>query len=111
MAVDSGKVANASLVSLFDVVENNAQGLKSKMRGKPRAYLDFDRFISSDIDIVVEAASQEAVRKFGKMILRAGKDLMVMSVGALADVAAFEVDAALLGRRFADLRRVSYFRG
>jgi aspartate dehydrogenase len=85
MAVDSGKVANASLVSLFDVVENNAQGLKSKMRGKPRAYLDFDRFISSDIDIVVEAASQEAVRKFGKMILRAGKDLMVMSVGALAD--------------------------
>jgi aspartate dehydrogenase len=85
MAVDSGKVANASLVSLFDVVENNAQGLKSKMRSKPRAYLDFDRFISSDIDIVVEAASQEAVRKFGKMILRAGKDLMVMSVGALAD--------------------------
>jgi aspartate dehydrogenase len=85
MAVDSGKVANASLVSLFDVVENNAQGLKSKMRGKPSAYSDFDRFISSDTDIVVEAASQEAVRKFGKMILRAGKDLMVMSVGALAD--------------------------
>jgi aspartate dehydrogenase len=85
MAVDSGKVANASLVSLFDVVENNAQGLKSKMRGKPSAYSDFDRFISSDIDIVVEAASQEAVRKFGKMMLRAGKDLMVMSVGALAD--------------------------
>ena len=85
MAVDSGKVANASLVSLFDVVENNAQGLKSKMHGKPSAYSDFDRFISSDIDIVVEAASQEAVRKFGKMILRAGKDLMVMSVGALAD--------------------------
>ena len=85
MAVDSGKVANASLVSLFDVVENNAQGLKSKMRGKPSAYSDFDRFISSDIDIVVEAASQEAIRKFGKMILRAGKDLMVMSVGALAD--------------------------
>lgn len=85
MAVDSGKVANASLVSLFDVVDNNAQGLKSKMRGKPSAYSDFDRFISSDIDIVVEAASQEAVRKFGKMILRAGKDLMVMSVGALAD--------------------------
>jgi len=85
MAVDSGKVANASLVSLFDVVENNAQGLKSKMRGKPSAYSDFERFISSDIDIVVEAASQEAVRKFGKMTLRAGKDLMVMSVGALAD--------------------------
>ena len=85
MAVDSGKVANASLVSLFDIVESNAQGLKSKMRSKPRAYSDFDRFISSDIDIVVEAASQEAVRKFGKIILRAGKDLMVMSVGALAD--------------------------
>jgi aspartate dehydrogenase len=39
----------------------------------------------SDIDIVVEAASQEAVRAFAIPSLTAGKDLMVMSVGALAD--------------------------
>ena len=84
LSVDSGKVPNASLVSLFDVVQNNAQNLKSKIKGAD-AYSDFNRFVSSDIDIVVEAASQDAVRKFAKTVLESGKDIMIMSVGALAD--------------------------
>lgn len=41
--------------------------------------------IMNDIDLVVEAASQEAVKEFGKIVLVSGKDLMIMSVGALAD--------------------------
>jgi aspartate dehydrogenase len=86
IAVDSGNVANASLVSLFDIIGSSAQNLKSKLRSSPDAYSDFARFASSNIDIVVEAASQDAVRKFGKAILEAGKDMMVMSVGALADM-------------------------
>jgi aspartate dehydrogenase len=85
IAVDSGKVANASLASLFDIIGSSAQSLKSKMQSSPDAYSDFAQFVSSDIDIVVEAASQDAVRKFGKAVLEAGKDMMVMSVGALAD--------------------------
>jgi aspartate dehydrogenase len=85
IAVDSGNVANASLVSLFDIIGSSAQNLKSKLRSGPDAYSDFARFASSNIDIVVEAASQDAVRKFGKAILESGKDMMVMSVGALAD--------------------------
>jgi aspartate dehydrogenase len=84
LSVDSGKVPNASVVSLFDVVQGNAEGLKSKLKNAT-AYSDFSRFISSDIDIVVEAASQDAVRKFAKTVLEAGKDIMIMSVGALAD--------------------------
>jgi aspartate dehydrogenase len=35
-----------------------------------------------DVDLVVEAASQEAVRKFAPVCLERGRDLMVMSVGA-----------------------------
>jgi aspartate dehydrogenase len=85
LSVDSGKVPNASLVSLFDVVQSNAESLKSKLKNAT-AYSDFNKFISSDIDIVVEAASQDAVRKFAKTVLEAGKDVMIMSVGALADV-------------------------
>lgn len=85
MSVDSDKIANASLVALFDVSEANLQNLKSKLRGSPEAYSDFGRFLASGADIVVEAASQDAVRSFGKPILEAGKDMMVMSVGALAD--------------------------
>lgn len=85
MAVDSHKVTNASLVALFDVSENNLQNLKSKLHTSPKAYPDFGGFLSSGADIVIEAASQDAVRTFGKAVLEAGKDLMIMSVGALAD--------------------------
>jgi len=85
IAVDAGKVPNASIVSLFDTVEGSAQSLKSKLQGSPATYSDFAKFVTSDIDIVIEAASQDAVRKIGNAILESGKDLMVMSVGALAD--------------------------
>jgi aspartate dehydrogenase len=85
IAIDSGKVANATLVSLFDMIGSTSQSLKSKMQRSPDVYSNFVKFASSDIDIVVEAASQDAVREFGKEILEAGKDMMIMSVGALAD--------------------------
>lgn len=85
MSVDSDKIANASLVALFDVIETNLQNLKSKLHSDPEAYSDYGRFLASGADIVVEAASQDAVRSFGKSILEAGKEMMVMSVGALAD--------------------------
>ncbi len=85
MAVDSDKIANASLVALFDIVESNLQNLKSKLHSSPGVYSDFGMFIASGADIIVEAASQDAVRTFGRAILEAGKDMMVMSVGALAD--------------------------
>jgi aspartate dehydrogenase len=89
MAIDSGSVKNATLVSLFDVVQGSAQALKLKLRtGDVSAHTDFDSFISStDCDIVVEAASQDAVRKFAPGVLGSGKSLMIMSVGALADKA------------------------
>ncbi len=87
IAVDTGKVGNASLVSLFDTVQDNVHGLKQKLRSIPSTYCSFDDFLSSDCDIVVEAASQEATRSFARQVLHAGKDLIVMSVGALADKA------------------------
>lgn len=85
ISVDSDKIVNASLVALFDVAKDNLQNLKSKLYSSPEAYSDFGRFLASSTDIVVEAASQDAVRSFGKSILEEGKDMMVMSVGALAD--------------------------
>ncbi len=85
LAVDSHKIANAALVSLFDIFENNILNLKNKLSTNPTAYSNFREFLSSEADIVIEAASQDAVRAFGKAVLEAGKDLMVMSVGALAD--------------------------
>lgn len=85
LAIESRTIANASLIGLFDVVDSNAKSLKSKLKSIPEVHPDFNSFIDSPADIIIEAASQEAVRKFGKSIIEASKDLMVMSVGALAD--------------------------
>lgn len=85
VAIDSGSVPNASLVGLFDIVDGSAKNLKSKLKSSPEVFLDFGRFVDSPADIIIEAASQQAVREFGKAIIQASKDLMIMSVGALAD--------------------------
>lgn len=86
-AIDTDTIRNASLVSLFDVMHDSVYGLKQKLRTSPLGYSNFDDFLRSDCDIIVEAASQEATRSFSGQVLRAGKDLIVMSVGALADKA------------------------
>jgi aspartate dehydrogenase len=85
LAIESRSIANASLMGLFDVVDSNAKSLKSKLKSSPEVHRDFKSLIDSPADIIIEAASQEAVRKFGKPIIDASKDLMIMSVGALAD--------------------------
>ena len=38
-----------------------------------------------EADVIVEAASVEAVREYAKYILSRGRDMIIMSVGALAD--------------------------
>ena len=85
MAIDSCRVANASLTGLFDIVDGNARALKTRLKSTPQVYDNFDRFVDSNADIIIEAASQQAVKNFAKRIIESGKDLMVMSVGALAD--------------------------
>jgi aspartate dehydrogenase len=85
MAIDSGRVANASLSGLFDIVDENARDLKTKLKNTPQVYHNFDRFVDSTADIIIEAASQQAVKNFVKRIIESRKDVMVMSVGALAD--------------------------
>jgi aspartate dehydrogenase len=85
LAIESGNIANASLAGLFDIVNSNARNLKSKLNSNPEVYFDFDALINSSADIIIEAASQQAVRDFGRPIIKANKDLMIMSVGALAD--------------------------
>ena len=85
LAIDSGSVANASLSALFDVIKESATNLKARLNSDPRVYHNFDEFINSKADIIIEAASQRAVKHFGRQIIESGKDLMVMSVGALAD--------------------------
>jgi aspartate dehydrogenase len=51
----------------------------------PVVMTDPDRFFGRRFDAVVEGAGHQAVREFGAHVLRNGADLIVTSVGALAD--------------------------
>ncbi|WAC05458.1 MAG: aspartate dehydrogenase [Methanoregula sp.] len=72
-----------SIVALFDTLFERAKELEMITTG--RAYKDFESFISKDFDLVVEAASVNAVRHYAIEVLEHKKDLVIMSVGALAD--------------------------
>jgi aspartate dehydrogenase len=50
----------------------------------PKAARNVKNIVSSDVDLVIEAASIEAVHGFAKPILSVGKDMMIMSVGAFS---------------------------
>lgn len=71
------------IVGLFDLISERAQELALLCHARP--YTDFEEFIRQDFDLVVEAASVAAVKRYGEEIIRAGKDLVVLSGGALAD--------------------------
>jgi len=72
-------------VNLLDVSYEASVRLAASLR-KARLFAveDFQHFLSSS-DLIVEAASQEAVAQYGARILASGADLMLMSVGALVD--------------------------
>jgi aspartate dehydrogenase len=71
------------IAALYDLVPERARELAQRSAGV--AYDSFEAFVAADVEIVVEAASIRAVRAHGEAVLGAGKDLVVMSVGALAD--------------------------
>jgi aspartate dehydrogenase len=81
-AVDSG-VLDANLVAVCDHNPETAAALINSLQHKP-ARVKLEELVSLS-DVVVEAASQKAVPAIARAALVAGKKLMIMSVGALAD--------------------------
>lgn len=86
-AIDDGE---EELVAVYDLEESRCVQLADRLRKKPEITKSFDEFISKDMDVVIEAASQQAVKEYAEKVLEAGKDLMVMSVGAFVDDELFE---------------------
>ncbi|MBS7646555.1 MAG: aspartate dehydrogenase [Candidatus Bathyarchaeia archaeon] len=85
-AIDKGQAGNTCLIMVFDKNVEKAKALAHKLRNKPNVAGKFEELLEcGDVELVVEAASQEAVRTYAFKVLEAGKDLMVMSVGALVD--------------------------
>jgi len=79
----AGHADGFEISAVFDKVFLKAQETAGICHGQ--AYEDFESFLSADVDLVVEAASVSAVRAYAEKVLTHKKDLVIMSVGALAD--------------------------
>jgi len=85
-AVDKGLAGDTCLVVIFDRNLEKAEILTQKLKNKPKVAKSFKEFLERrGLELVLEAASQEAVKSYAFDVLRAGKDLMIMSAGALVD--------------------------
>ena len=69
-------------IYLYDVVEEKAKELAEEL--KKAKFEKVENFLSL-VDIVFEAASQQAVYEYAEKVIEAKKDLIVMSIGALFD--------------------------
>jgi aspartate dehydrogenase len=90
LAIDSGKIPG-TLTHVYDTKRSQADNLVSKLQQKPEVVANSHLLSSNPLDLVVEAASQDAVRNDAVSILQNKKDLMIMSAGALLDESVFEV--------------------
>ncbi len=74
------------LAGLFDIDLERSESLAKRLGNKVKAYKTFEAMMKGPgIDLVLEAASQEAVATYGPQILDSGKSMMVMSVGAFTN--------------------------
>ncbi|MEA2054242.1 MAG: aspartate dehydrogenase [Candidatus Thermoplasmatota archaeon] len=69
-------------IYLYDIKKEKAEKLGKKL--KKGVAEDFNNFLGK-VDIVFEAASQEAIRQYAEKVIDAGKDLIIMSIGSLFD--------------------------
>jgi aspartate dehydrogenase len=90
IAIDTGKIP-AQLTHIYDEDRKKSETLVSKLQKKPEIVENVHLLSSNPIDLVVEAASQEAVSDNALSILQNRKDLLIMSSGALLDESVFEI--------------------
>jgi len=85
-AIDSGQVKEVKLSVVYDVELEHAESLAKSLKAHPEVVSDISNIIEDkNINLVIEAASQDAVKKYSVDILESGKDLIAMSVGAFSD--------------------------
>ncbi|MCV0409393.1 aspartate dehydrogenase [Nitrosopumilus sp.] len=89
-AIDTGKIPGV-LTHIYDNSKDAATELASKLNNKPLIVENSHLLSSNPIDIIVEAASQDAVKDVALSVLQNKRDLMIMSVGALLDESIYDV--------------------
>jgi len=90
LSIDSEMIDKVKISSLFDLNLEYAENLRSILKNNsPELYDNFSDYVNSksfkEVDLVIESASQEAVKAYITKILSERKDILVMSVGSFAD--------------------------
>ena len=83
IAIDTG-IIPAKLTHIFDDDKSKSTLLVSKLKNKPTIVENVHLLSSNPVDLVVEAASQDAVSDNALSILQNRKDLVIMSSGAVS---------------------------
>ncbi|MEO2117578.1 MAG: aspartate dehydrogenase [Methanocaldococcus sp.] len=81
--VVDGTIKNTKIIAIYDRNLDKAEKL-SKMSGA-KICSSVDELVKKDLDLVVEAASIKAVEEVAEKSLMNNKDVLIMSVGALAN--------------------------
>ncbi len=84
-AIDRKLVVCDELV-IFDVDTSKAEKLKNQIKFSVKIMPNIEELLASKPSIIVEAASQQAVREYYNQILAANVDFIIMSTGALLDL-------------------------
>ena len=90
LAIDTGLIPGV-LTCVYDNSKDASAILVEKLKNKPEIVENSHLLSSSFVDIVVEAASQDAVRDVGLGVLQNKRDLMIMSAGALLDETIYDI--------------------
>ncbi|MFQ5975329.1 MAG: aspartate dehydrogenase [Candidatus Hydrothermarchaeales archaeon] len=79
------KKIDADLLAVLDRHRDNTKKICSLFEIRPKIAQDIADILDSDAELVVEAASIEAVKLFALDILKSKKNMMIMSTGVFAD--------------------------
>lgn len=80
------QIGDMHVVAVYDIDRKKAERLATEITPTPIVCKNVEELLKrKEVDVVLEAASADAVAIHGRKILESGKNLMVMSVGAFTD--------------------------
>lgn len=87
-AIHERRGGDVSLAAVLDVYEDPP--FEQSEEGLPAYTTSIDNFLSQELDVVVEAASQSVLKAYALQIVNSGRHLVPMSVGAFSDLSFLE---------------------
>lgn len=92
-AIVDGKAGYSKLTAVCDIDKTRLENFKKEFSSNDLHFtMDVDEIIKhKEIDLVIEAASRIVVKEVAEKVLENGKDMLIMSVGALCDDKLFNI--------------------